>query len=74
MLRFALIGCGRIAKRHADLLSSAIEGASLVAVCDSNAMRADQFGETYKVNAYHDYHENWSAEHICDCVQRHHLI
>ena len=64
MLRFALIGCGRIAKRHADLLSSAIEGASLVAVCDSNAMRADQFGETYKVNAYHDYHEMMTSEDI----------
>ena len=23
---------------------------------------------------YNDYHKNWSAEHICDCVQRNHLI
>ena len=33
MLKFALVGCGRIAKRHSELLGfKKIKGASLVAV------------------------------------------
>ena len=35
MIRFGLLGCGRISKRHSDLLGgNHIEGAVLVAVCD----------------------------------------
>ena len=35
MIRFGLLGCGRIAKRHSDLLGGGhIDRASLVAVCD----------------------------------------
>lgn len=35
MLKFALVGCGRIAKRHSELLGTGqIEGAKLVGVCD----------------------------------------
>jgi predicted dehydrogenase len=52
MLRFGLIGCGRIARRHADLLARGdIEGAELAAVCDSDPERARAFGETYGVKA-----------------------
>jgi UDP-N-acetyl-2-amino-2-deoxyglucuronate dehydrogenase len=50
MIRFAIIGCGRIAKRHADLLGKGqVEGASLAAVCDAVAERAQAFGERYGV-------------------------
>ena len=36
MLKFALVGCGRIAKRHSELLGfDQIRGAKLVAVCDN---------------------------------------
>lgn len=50
MLGVALLGCGRIAKRHADLLSSgAISGANLVAVCDVLEERASKFGRHYCV-------------------------
>ena len=52
MLRFGLIGCGRIAKRHADLLAGGdIEGATLAAVCDVDPARASAFGERYGVAA-----------------------
>ncbi|MEQ1714826.1 MAG: Gfo/Idh/MocA family oxidoreductase [Hyphomicrobium sp.] len=55
MKRFALLGCGRIAKRHAELLSSGvIEGAQLVAVCDTDRKAADGFAATYGVPAYYD--------------------
>ena len=38
---FALIGCGKIAVRHANLLgNNEINGASLVAVCDLEEIRA----------------------------------
>lgn len=43
MYKFALVGCGRIAKRHADLLSGAISGARLVAVCDQDDEKAKTF-------------------------------
>lgn len=41
MLKFALVGCGRIAKRHSELLGlNQIDGAQLVAVCDINEEKA----------------------------------
>lgn len=53
MIRFGLLGCGRIARRHADLLgSSHIEGARFVAVCDSDRARADVIASKFKVWAY----------------------
>ena len=53
MINFAIIGCGRIAKRHAELLSSGqIRGARLAAVCDVRRERADLFGSRYDVPAY----------------------
>lgn len=41
MLKFALVGCGRIAKRHSKFLGHGqIAGASLVAVCDIGDIRS----------------------------------
>ena len=49
-LRFALVGCGRIATRHAELLGrKAINGAELVAVCDVDPAKAKKFGQEYGV-------------------------
>ena len=54
-IKFSLLGCGRIAKRHADLLGKQqIQGAKLVAVCDINADKARQFGEQYAVPWFSD--------------------
>jgi UDP-N-acetyl-2-amino-2-deoxyglucuronate dehydrogenase len=50
MIHFAIIGCGRIAKRHAELLGTGqIQGAKLVAVCDIVPERAAVFGDRYGV-------------------------
>ena len=58
MLGFALIGCGRIAQRHAELLGAGkIAGARLVAVCDANPSRAQEFGAKHAVPHFTDYHE-----------------
>lgn len=55
MLGVALLGCGRIAKRHADLLSNKeIDGAKLVAVCDVQEERAKAFSEKYKIPYFTD--------------------
>lgn len=65
MLKFALIGCGRVAKRHAELLGlGQIENAQLVAVCDTNADRARAFGEQFSVPWYADMHEMMDSEDI----------
>ena len=55
MLNFALIGCGRIGKRHIDLLgNNQIKNARLAAVCDTVETRAKEFGTKYKVPYYTD--------------------
>lgn len=58
MLRFGLVGCGRIAKRHSDLLGKGqIEGACLGAVCDVAVDRARATGEAFGVPYFTDLHE-----------------
>lgn len=57
MLNFALVGSGRIATRHADLLASGqIRGASLAAVCDILEARASAFGRKHSVPHFTDWH------------------
>ena len=57
-LRFALVGCGRIAKRHSELLGyGEIGGARLVAVCDRVAVRAERIAERFQIPWYVDMHE-----------------
>ena len=58
MLKIALVGCGRIAVRHADLLAGGhIRGATLAAVCDVIPERAKAFADKYRVPGYTDMHE-----------------
>jgi predicted dehydrogenase len=65
MLRFALVGCGRIAKRHAELLGSGhTEGAQLAAVCDIDFPRAEKMAAQWNVPAYRDMHEMMAKENI----------
>ena len=55
MIRFGLLGCGRIAKRHSELLGgSHIEGARLAAVCDPLNARADAIAARFGVPAFYD--------------------
>ncbi|MBL8320513.1 MAG: Gfo/Idh/MocA family oxidoreductase [Burkholderiaceae bacterium] len=50
MINFAIVGCGRIAKRHAELLGTGqIKGARLAAVCDTDATRVDTYATRYSV-------------------------
>lgn len=53
VLRFGVVGCGRIGVRHAQLLSSGeVESVELHAVCDLNEDRAEDFAERFHVRAY----------------------
>lgn len=55
MIKFGLLGCGRIAKRHSELLGGGhIAGAELVAVCDEVRERADAIGARFGVPAFYD--------------------
>ncbi len=53
-LKFALVGCGSIAKKHATVIQELVEEAELVAVCDLARDRADAFAKKYNVQAFSD--------------------
>lgn len=68
MIRFGLLGCGRIAKRHSDLLGgNNIAGARLVAVCDSQQARADALAAKFGIPAHYDL-EDMLARRDIDVV------
>lgn len=55
MLKFAILGCGRIAYKHCDVLGEGkIKNAKLVAVCDLKQERAEKFGKQYGVPFFTD--------------------
>ncbi|MBE1526262.1 putative dehydrogenase [Sphingopyxis sp. OAS728] len=58
MIKFALVGCGRIAKRHSELLGNQqIENAELAAVCDIVEAKARAIGEQFGVPWFTDMHK-----------------
>jgi UDP-N-acetyl-2-amino-2-deoxyglucuronate dehydrogenase len=61
--RFALVGCGGIAPKHAYAVKK-IEGAELAAVCDTNETRAELIGKQYNVPFYKKYDEMLEKEKI----------
>jgi UDP-N-acetyl-2-amino-2-deoxyglucuronate dehydrogenase len=65
-VRFALVGCGRIARKHTEALH-AIAGAEVVAVCDSNIDRAKTFGDKLGIPFYSNYHD-MLTKHDVDVV------
>lgn len=65
MLSFALVGCGRIAKRHSELLGNGqIGGARLTAVCDLDFEKARRIGEQFSVPWFTDMHEMMSKSTV----------
>ena len=49
--KFVLIGCGRIGKRHAEHISNY---GDLVAVCDTDTQKADDFGQSFNAKVFYD--------------------
>lgn len=64
-LRFALVGCGRIAARHAEQIKRV---ADLVAVCDIDLKKAEAFGNTYGAKVYTGIDDLLSIENELDVV------
>ncbi|HNR20279.1 MAG TPA: Gfo/Idh/MocA family oxidoreductase [Bacteroidia bacterium] len=54
MIKFALVGCGRIAQRHAEHIE---KNGKLVAVCDVVKEKADLLAQKYKAKAYYSIEE-----------------
>ena len=55
-INFAIVGCGRIAQRHAEHIHKT-ESCKLIACCDIVAEKADQLGEKYKANPFYQIEE-----------------
>jgi UDP-N-acetyl-2-amino-2-deoxyglucuronate dehydrogenase len=68
MIRFGLLGCGRISKRHSDLLGgNHIDRTRLTAVCDPVRARADALATKFNVPAYYDM-DDFLAQKDIDAV------
>jgi len=64
-IKFALVGCGRIAKRHSELLGNEqIENAKLVAVCDIVEEKANEIGRKFDVPYFTDMDEMMQSEDV----------
>ena len=64
-LKFAIIGCGRIAQRHAEHINTY---GTLTAVCDVVPERAHTLADKYKARAYANIEELLFAEKGIDVV------
>lgn len=58
-VQFAIVGCGRIGKRHAEQI---IKVGRLVAVCDINEQKANEFRDLFDTKAYYSIEELLAAE------------
>ncbi len=60
-VRFALVGCGSIARKHAQALHHYLEQAEIGAFVDLDLSRARQFSEKYGAPAYSSIREMMRA-------------
>ncbi len=65
MIKFAIIGCGRIAQRHAEHINNT---GKLVAVCDIVKVNADRLAEKYHAKAYYSIEDLLLYEKDIDVV------
>lgn len=64
-LRFAIVGCGRIAQRHAEHI---FKQGQLMAVCDTNIAAAEKLAGQYKAKSYEAIEEMVAKEKDVDVV------
>lgn len=64
-VRFAIVGCGRIAQRHAEHINN--QG-KLIAVCDVVKEKADEMAAKYNARAYYDIDTMLAAEKNVDVL------
>ena len=64
-VRFAIVGCGRIAQRHAEHISN---NGILKAVCDIDFAKALELGEKYSASSYNSIDELLANEKDLDII------
>ena len=67
MLKVAIVGCGKIADAHASQIQR-IDGARIVAACDSEPLMAKQLWERFPVESYFDSAEEMAYKACPDVV------
>lgn len=67
-IRFALVGCGRIAPRHAESIINGLVDGELVAVCDPVAEKVKKISEKFNVPGYASYDEMLTKHPDVDVV------
>ena len=65
MIKFGLIGCGRIAQRHAEHIS---KKGKLVAVCDVEKEKADKLASTYQAKAFYSVNDMLKSGEEIDVI------
>jgi len=65
MIKFAIVGCGRIAQRHAEHIS---KRGQLVAVCDVVEDKAKQLANTYGAKAFISYADMLANQPSIDVI------
>lgn len=60
-IKFAIIGCGRIAQRHAEHISN---NGELIAVCDIDSKKAEELASKYNAKAYNTIEELLANEEV----------
>ena len=51
-MRFALVGCGNIAKKHCHVIQNYLDNSEIVGFCDVKIERARAFGDQYNIPAF----------------------
>lgn len=64
-IKFGIVGCGRIAPRHAEHISN---NGKLVAVCDNVPQKAKELAQSYDVSAYDNIDQMLAKEKDIDVV------
>ncbi|MBQ3541733.1 MAG: Gfo/Idh/MocA family oxidoreductase [Oscillospiraceae bacterium] len=69
-IRFGILGCGAIARFHADAIAM-LDNAELIGVAGSSLESAQRFALGYQVKAYADYNEmlaDQNVDAVCICT------
>lgn len=71
MIHFAIIGCGHIANKHIEAIAK-IDGAKLIGLCDTNAMRLKELQTSLQVACFTDLTEMLASltqiDVVCICT------
>ncbi|UOQ44184.1 Gfo/Idh/MocA family oxidoreductase [Halobacillus salinarum] len=67
MIKFGIVGCGRVAKVHAEAIHES-EHAELFALCDINPARLSHFAEAYEVTQIFDQFEAMAGDPDIDVI------